>query len=87
MPRVKRKIDILLHDLVPKHVILTKNQTEDLLKKYRIHISQLPRILETDAAVRAIGAKRGDVVHVIRKSKKTTVDTVDMFRFVVKDRR
>jgi len=87
LPRVKRKIDILLHDLVPKHVILTKNQTEDLLKKYRIHISQLPRILETDAAVRAIGAKRGDVVHVIRKSKKTTVDTVDMFRFVVKDRR
>jgi DNA-directed RNA polymerase subunit H len=87
MPRIKRKIDILLHDLVPTHLILTKSQTEELLRKYRIHISQLPRILETDAAIRAIGAKRGDVVHIIRKSRKTTVDTVDMFRFVVKDRR
>ena len=87
MPRGKRKLDILYHDLVPKHLILTRSQTEDLLKRYRIHISQLPRILETDPAVRAIGAKRGDVVHIIRKSHKTTVDTVDMFRFVVKDRR
>ncbi|HMF30196.1 MAG TPA: DNA-directed RNA polymerase subunit H [Candidatus Lokiarchaeia archaeon] len=84
---MKRKIDILLHDLVPIHLILTKSETEDLLRRYRIHISQLPRILETDAAIRAIGAKRGDVVHIIRKSRKTTVDTVDMFRFVVKDRR
>jgi DNA-directed RNA polymerase subunit H len=57
------------------------------LKRFRIHISQLPRILETDPAVRAIGAKRGDIVHIIRKSRKTTVDTVDMYRFVVKDRR
>ncbi|MHA1733862.1 MAG: DNA-directed RNA polymerase subunit H [Promethearchaeota archaeon] len=85
MPRAKKKIDILLHELVPQHVILSKKETEKMLKKYMVDLWQLPRIADTDPAVLAIGAHRGDVVKIIRKSE-TTVDKVYVYRLVVKNK-
>ena len=82
----KNKIDVLLHTLVPKHVLLTKSQTEDLLNKYKITFTDLPEIFEKDPVALAIGAKEGDVVKIVRDSE-TTVREVDYYRYVKKEKK
>ncbi|MEO2151777.1 MAG: DNA-directed RNA polymerase subunit RpoH/Rpb5 C-terminal domain-containing protein, partial [Thermococcus sp.] len=37
----KKEFDIFTHVLVPEHRILSEEEKEELLKKYRIRISQL----------------------------------------------
>jgi len=59
---------IIGHELVPKHEIMKKAEVEQLLKKYGLSIEQLPKILEDDPVVKAIGAKKGQVLRIIRKS-------------------
>lgn len=76
------KIDVLAHELVPNHTILTKQEVEQLLKDYSIRLVNLPRIYEDDPATKALGAKEGDVLKIIRKSH-TIVDKIKTFRFVV----
>lgn len=77
-----KKLDVLAHDLVPNHTILTKAQTIQLLKDFSIRLVNLPRIFEDDPASLALGAKEGDVVKIIRRSS-TMVDLIDTYRFVV----
>ncbi len=82
----KPKVDILLHEIVPKHKILTKEETEELLKKYSIKLLNLPRIFSDDPVVEMVGARYGDVLKVTRKSE-TTVKEVESYRFVMKGKR
>ncbi|TFG21460.1 MAG: DNA-directed RNA polymerase subunit H [Promethearchaeota archaeon] len=79
-------MDILLHEIVPKHKILTKAETEELLKKYSIKLLNLPRIFSDDPVVEMIGARYGDVIRIIRKSG-TMVKEVESYRFVMKGKR
>ena len=81
----KRKIDVLLHELVPKHYLLTKEQSQNLLEKYQINISDLPQIFEKDPVSIAIGAKEGDIVRIVRESH-TTVKYIDYYRYVKKEK-
>ncbi len=62
------KKDILKHELVPDHVILSKSEATKTLKKMDIHPEQLPRIKSDDPVSKAIGAKEGDVLEITRKS-------------------
>ncbi len=78
-----QKLDVLAHELVPFHRILTKKETEEVLKRYNIELVNLPRIKETDPVCVALGARFGDVIKIIRHSP-TTVETVNSYRFVVK---
>jgi DNA-directed RNA polymerase subunit H len=82
----KPKVDILEHEIVPKHKILTKEETDELLKKYSIKLLNLPRIFSDDPVVEMIGARYGDVIRIIRKSE-TTVKEVESYRFVMKGKR
>ena len=60
---------ILNHEYVPKHEILSEKEVEKLLKRYKLESKmQLPKILSTDPVVKAIGAKKGDVLKITRKS-------------------
>ena len=77
-----KKLDVLAHDLVPHHTILTKAETHKLLKDFSIRLVNLPRIYEDDPASVALGAKEGSVIKIIRKSS-TMVDRIDTYRFVV----
>jgi len=81
----KKKIDVLLHELVPKHLLLTKEETQELLNKYKIGLSDLPHMFEKDPVAIAIGAKEGDVVKIIRKSN-TTVSFINYYRYVKKEK-
>ena len=77
-----KKIDIRRHGLVPKHTILSKKEREKLLNTYGILTKHLPRILESDPAVKAIEAKIGDIIKIMRKSQ--TAGETTYYRVVVK---
>ena len=81
----KKRIDVLLHTFVPKHILLTKEECHDLLEKFRIDINDLPQMFEKDPVAIAIGAKEGDIVKIIRDSN-TTVRSVDYYRYVKKEK-
>ncbi len=62
------KRSILDHVLVPKARVLSKKEVEEILKKYGVTIEQLPKILSEDPLAKELGAKKGDVIEIIRNS-------------------
>jgi len=77
----KIRFDIFKHELVPKHSILSKDEVEDLLRRYHVKKYQLAKIMARDPAAVAIGAKPGDVIRVVRRSP--TAGLAVFYRFVV----
>jgi DNA-directed RNA polymerase subunit H len=62
------RFDIFTHDLVPEHVICPEEELKSLLEKFNIKRRHLPKILASDPAVKAVGAKPGQVVKIFRSS-------------------
>lgn len=62
-------VNITHHELVPKHIKLSEEEKKELLKRYRLKESQLPRIQRMDPVALYLGLKRGEVVKIIRKSE------------------
>lgn len=62
-------VNITHHELVPKHIRLSAAEKMELLKRYRLKESQLPRIQRADPVALYLGLKRGEVVKIIRKSE------------------
>lgn len=81
VPRIFPAFDIFDHVLVPKHEVLTAEERERLLAEYKVEAYRLPFIRASDPAVRAIGAKPGDVVRVVRDS--ATAGRYVAYRYVV----
>ncbi len=63
-----KKFNVLEHDLVPDHILLNEEETQELLTKYKITKGQLPKIKTSDVVVKQIEAQPGDVLKIIRKS-------------------
>jgi len=78
---LKKKFTILDHELVPRHILLTKEERRQLLEQLKIQPEQLPWIRASDPVAKLIGAKPGDIVKIIRKSP--TASEVIAYRFVV----
>ena len=76
------EFNILNHELVPEHIILKENEIKEVLEKFKIVPQNLPKILLSDPAVKAINAKEGDILKIVRMSK--TAGTSVYFRIVVK---
>ena len=54
------KKDILKHELVPEHVILSEpKEIKKVLKELNIRKDQLPKINSDDPVIKAIGANVG----------------------------
>jgi DNA-directed RNA polymerase subunit H len=83
IPKTFPHFDIFKHVLVPKHEILSVEERNKILKKYRVSPHQLPWIMHTDPAVIAIGAVPGDIVKIIRGSP--TAGKYTSYRFVIEE--
>lgn len=61
--------NISKHTLVIPHRIMTQDQAEEIMKKYKLDKDKIPAILTTDMMCRFIGGKVGDMVELKRKSE------------------
>jgi DNA-directed RNA polymerase subunit H len=77
----KQQFDIMNHDLVPLHIIVSDDEKKELFNKYNITPDQLPKILDSDPVSISIGAKPGQIVKIIRKSH--TAKEAVAYRFVI----
>ena len=73
---IKRlQFNILKHDLVPPHFILSEIEVNEIMKKYNITDKiQFPDISRFDPVARVIGLRPGQVCQIIRPSK-TSIQT------------
>lgn len=62
------RVNITKHMDVPRHIILSKEETDHLRKEQDVNNSQLSRILTTDPVSRYYAAKKGDIFKIIRPS-------------------
>ncbi len=74
-------IDISSHVLVPKHTLLTREEAQDVLERYRIKPYQLPHIKRSDPAIRDANAQVGDVIKIVRQS--STAGEAIVYRYVI----
>lgn len=77
----KENFDVLKHVYVPKHEILPKKETDEILIRYNTKYAQLPYIFLNDPAIRELGAKPGDIIKITRKSP--TAGESIYYRYVV----
>ncbi len=69
-----------MHILQPKHTKLNEKESQELLKKYNISKSQIPKILQSDAALENMNCQIGDIIKIERAEE----DKVNLyFRVVV----
>ena len=81
LPKSFPVFDIFEHALVQRHEILTEKEQNQLLALYKIKPYQMPQVKSSDPAVKAIGAKPGDILRIIRKS--STAGEHIAYRYVV----
>jgi DNA-directed RNA polymerase subunit H len=81
LPKTFPAFDLFLHKLVPKHEILSDQEKQQLLTDYKVQPYQLPQISSADPTVKAIGAKPGDILRIIRRSQ--TAGEHHAYRYVV----
>lgn len=60
--------NITHHVLVPKHILLSKEEEKDLLEKYNTNKGKLPKISKVDPIAKYYGMKSDQICKIIRKS-------------------
>jgi len=80
--------NVLKHMMVPRHELLSDEETDKVLKRLKITRDQLPKIKDTDAAIKTLKAAMNrdipekSVVRIIRDSQ--TSETAEVFRLVIR---
>jgi len=69
------------HILASEHIKLTKEEKDKVLTKHNISIKQLPRILESDPAIKNLEAKPGEVI-MIKRNSQTAKESI-FYRVVI----
>jgi len=80
---IKRlQFNILDHELVPKHTIVSESEVVNVMKKYNITDKiQFPDISRFDPVARAIGLRPSQLCHIVRPSK--TAIEADYYRICI----
>lgn len=68
------------HETVPKHIPLTLQEAEAMMKTMALQAAQLPRIVKDDPIVQYYGLERGRVLRIERNSEHS--GPYEMFRVV-----
>ena len=76
-----QEFNVINHELVPVHEVLSDDEVKDLFSRYNINPEQLPKILASDPAALAVAAKANQVIRIKRKSK--TAGESIAFRLVI----
>ncbi len=63
-----KAFDVMKHDLVPRHEVLSEDDKTAIMARYNAGPDQFPKIFASDPAARAVRAKPGDIIKIIRKS-------------------
>lgn len=85
--RQLRELNPLIHQLVPKHEVLSEEEAEEVLRRYNVERSQLPKIKFKDPALEAlrdiegISIKECDIIKITRRSPTAGIHVV--YRMVV----
>ena len=67
--------------MIPKHELLTKEESSQVLARFNSLPSQFPYVQSTDAIAKEVGAKPGDFVRITRRSE--TAGSSVYYRYVV----
>jgi DNA-directed RNA polymerase subunit H len=68
------RFEVMNHILVPEHKLLSPEETDAVLKKYSISIEELPKMRRSDACVRSLELRvgeipRGSIIKIVRRSE------------------
>jgi DNA-directed RNA polymerase subunit H len=67
------RFEVMNHALVPEHKLLSPEEVEAVIGKYSISIDELPKMKRSDACIRSLELRvgeipRGSIVKIIRRS-------------------
>jgi len=79
--------NVLKHDLVPEHHLLSEEEAQAILSKLKVTCDQLPKIRKTDAGVKVLEniygpIEEGRVIKIIRESE--TAEEFVAYRLVTR---
>ncbi len=66
---VEKKPEPILHFLVPHHEIVSKEESEAVLKELGTSLDKMPKILKEDPIVENLNAEKNDMIKIYRDSK------------------
>lgn len=81
------EFNVLEHELVPEHYLISEEEGDKVLKTLRITRDQLPKIRRGDACIRVLEniygpIEEGRIVKVVRRSP--TAETFVAYRLVIR---
>ena len=80
--------NVLKHELVPEHYLLTPEEADKILSEKKLNRDQLPKIRKSDAAIKVLEninnapVEEGRAVKVVRQSE--TAEIFVAYRLVIK---
>ncbi|HJS64806.1 MAG TPA: DNA-directed RNA polymerase subunit H [Nitrososphaeraceae archaeon] len=77
----KKVVKVTNHIYQPKHEILSKEEAEQVMKKFNVRTNQLPYIMSNDKGLEDLDVRPGDILRITRKSP-TAGESV-YYRYVV----
>jgi DNA-directed RNA polymerase subunit H len=79
--------NVLKHDLVPEHHLLSEEEAQSILSKLKVTCDQLPKIRKSDPGIKVLeniygSVEEGRIVKIVRKSE--TAEEFVAYRLVTR---